>query len=164
LKPLTSQELKTYWESLSSSLEAQLRTDPEGLGIVCDPGEPLWLNRFYAQFQKVAYEELFAMIPESKATKRALNLGCGTRRWANFLHDHGYSVVGIDIQPRLIETNRVRFPEIEFRYASIQEFQDPRPYDLASSVTVLQHLPFDEQDQAIQHIGRFVAYGGCSRT
>jgi len=45
-----------------------------------------------------------------------------------------------------VDLNRARHPEIEFECVSVQEFEPEEPFDLISSVTVLQHNPFPEQD------------------
>jgi SAM-dependent methyltransferase len=52
-------------------------------------------------------------------------------------------VVGIDLQAALIESNRQRMPNLRFEVAPLQEFDDQDRFDLISSVTVIQHNPFE---------------------
>ncbi len=153
-------EMRRYWEAHSARLNALDREhDPEGLGNVCIPGAPLWLNEYYARFQKLIYSELFALLPRSD-NPRALDVGCGTGRWCRFLSQHGYRTVGIDLQPETIDANRRRYPDCEFFVSSIQEFFPPERFDLVSSVTVLLHIPFEEQEAAIAKLRALTKDGG----
>jgi hypothetical protein len=61
-------------------------------------------------------------------------------------------VTGIDIQPSLIEENRRRLPGCRFLDVALQDFVDEQRFDLVSCVTVLQHLPFEEQPAAVAHL------------
>jgi SAM-dependent methyltransferase len=103
-----------------------------------------------------------SLIPHAATGMRALDVGCGAARWCVLLARRGYVVTGIDIQPTLIAENRRRFPEIEFFEVPLQEFTDEKPFDLVSCVTVLQHVPFDEQAQAVARLRELTASGGCA--
>jgi SAM-dependent methyltransferase len=73
-----------------------------------------------------------------------LDVGCGSGRWCRLLASRGFGeVVGIDLQPALIESIRTRMPKLRFEVAALQEFEDPDGFDLISSVTVVQHNPFE---------------------
>ena len=122
------------------------------MGNVCCASEPLWLNRNHARLQRMAYRKLFSLIPAASPGARALDIGCGAGRWCRFLADHGYRVTRIDLQPELIWTNRLRYPAMEFQCIPIQECAPREPFDLVSSVTVIQHVPFDEQGVVVQKI------------
>jgi SAM-dependent methyltransferase len=54
-----------------------------------------------------------------------IDLGCGSGVWARELIDAGYSVLGIDISPAMIELARARAPEGEFRVGSLLKMQLP---------------------------------------
>src|SRR5919199_192370 len=155
------EEMKRYW-AVHSFRRATLDfdRDPEGLDIVCHTGAPLWLNRYYARYQKMVYEKLFSLLPFPRLGARALDVGCGTGRWCRFLAERGYRVTGIDWQQELIESNRARCPEIQYLRTSIQEFAPEEPFDLVSSVTVLQHIPFSEQEAAIHKLRELTKDGG----
>lgn len=157
-KRFTWYEMKKYWEIQSSCLANKIdyKADPDGLGSVCHPGAPLWLNSYYAHIQKKVYERLFSLIPKPKTNAQALDMGCGTGRWCRFLASHGYNTTGIDIQPEMIEMNIRRYLNIEFICTSIQEYNPDKHFDVISSVTVLQHIPFEEQEKLIQKIRKML--------
>ncbi len=146
-------EMKEYWRLHSARWSGiDFSKDPEGLANVCIPGAPLWLNRHLGRIQKRVYKQLFQMIPPPVPGARALELGCGAGRWVRFLSEHGYQAAGIDLQPELIESNRKRHPDLEFHKVAIQDFTSPVPFDLISSVTVIQHIPFEEHDRILSKI------------
>lgn len=156
---LTWPEMRKYWER-HAELRAPLRPDldPEGLGNVCQPGLPLWLNRYYARFQRLVYRDLLSQVSDRRG--RALDIGCGAGRWARLLADEGYDTVGIDLQRELIEANRRRYPDIEFHTASAQDFVTVEPFDLISTVTVIQHVPFDQQRPVVERLRAHTRDGG----
>lgn len=49
-----------------------------------------------------------------------LDAGCGPGHWADFLHQHGIDISGVDLVPEFINTARRRFPEVQFRVASLR--------------------------------------------
>jgi len=157
----TWQEMRRYWQIHSSRWsKIDYHRDPDGLGNVCYPGAPLWLNQHYARFQKMVYQKLFMLIPPPIAGARALDVGCGAGRWCRFLNERGYDTVGIDLQPELIEINRNRYPDTRFSCTSIQDYFTEEPFDLVSTVTVVQHIPFDEQDVVFQKLRGFLRVNG----
>lgn len=161
MKRFSWQDMKKYWKIHSSHwAEINYEQDPEGLTNVCHPGAPFWLNQYYAQLQKKVYQMLFTNVPPSNSSARALDVGCGAGRWCRFLADRGYRTVGIDLQPELIEINRHRYPNIEFFCTSIQDYSAKEPFDIASSVTVLQHIPYEEQGTAIQKLRKLIKANG----
>jgi 2-polyprenyl-3-methyl-5-hydroxy-6-metoxy-1,4-benzoquinol methylase len=138
-------ELRDYWEHHAEH-EGRLdpESDPDALGNVCWPGQPLWLNRHLANLQEAAYDELLGLIPPPRPGQRALDVGCGSGRWCRILARRGFEdVLGIDLQPALIDANRRRMPELHFERTSLQDFEDAGGFDLISSVTVIQHNPFE---------------------
>ena len=161
MKRFNWQDTRKYWEvhnSLRATLD--LDRDPAGLDNVLRSGAPLWLNEYYARYQKRAYETLFALLPPAPVGSRALDIGCGAGRWCKFLSERAYKVTGIDLQPDLVDLNRARYREIEFECVSVQKFEPEEPYDLISSVTVLQHNPFAEQDTIIRKLRAVTTAGG----
>jgi|SRR5215217_112463 len=161
MKRFNWQEMRRYWESHSSQRATlDLDRDPALLTNVIRSGAPLWLNEYYARHQKRAYENLFALLPPTRPGSRALDIGCGSARWCKFLSERGYKVTGIDLQAELVDLNRARHPEIKFECVSVQEFEPEEPFDLISSVTVLQHNPFPEQDAMIRKLRAMIQPGG----
>lgn len=153
--------MRAYWEAHSNRWSRiNFTEDPGGLGNVCHPDAPLWLNEYYARFQRQVYRALLSLVPEPGPDASALDVGCGAARWSTLLSERGYQTVGIDLQPELLEINRGRFPDIQFVQSSIQDFVTNRCFDLVSSVTVLQHIPFAEQEVAIKKLRALTKAGG----
>lgn len=161
MKRFSWQDMKKYWEIHSSHwAEINYEQYPEGLTNVCHPGAPFWLNQYYAQLQKKVYQMLFTKVPPPNSSARALDVGCGAGRWCRFLADSGYKTVGIDLQPELIEINRRRYYDINFFCTSIQDYSPEETFDIISSVTVLIHIPFDEQVAVIQKLRKLLKTNG----
>jgi len=161
IQRLTAQEVLEYWRLHDRRFgDIDYGRDPDGLSNICTPGQPIWLGSYYARFQRRVYEGLLNMIARPGSAGRALDVGCGAGRWCVLLAERGYRVTGVDLQPTLIEENRRRFPEIEFAEGMLQEFTSPERFDLVSSVTVLQHLPFSEHARAVARLRDLTAAGG----
>ncbi len=161
MRRFTWQEMKKYWEvHFSSRAQIDYDHDTDGLGNVCLAGAPLWLNQYYANFQKTVYQKLVALLPLPTTRVRALDVGCGAGRWCRLLAGKGYDTVGIDLQAELIEMNRRRNPNIDFFCTSIRDFSAEDAFDLISSVTVIQHIPFEEQDVVIQKLRELLKTNG----
>lgn len=74
-----------------------------------------------------------------------LDVACGTGRHAACLTtEHGFSVDGIDLEPRFIELARARNPTGDFRVGDMRDFQFGRTYDavvcLFSSIGYVRDL------------------------
>lgn len=161
VKRFTWREMQQYWEEHSVvRADVDWRVDPDGLGNVCHAGAPLWLNQYYARFQRQAFETLFRHLPPPRDGARALDVGCGAGRWSRYLASHGYSVTGVDLQESLVEENRRALPSHEFHCVALQEFRSSGSFDLATSVTVIQHVPPEEQKEMVTRIAESVMPGG----
>jgi 2-polyprenyl-3-methyl-5-hydroxy-6-metoxy-1,4-benzoquinol methylase len=157
---LTPEQMRLYWKRHSQRwTDLDYERDPDGLGNVCHAGASLWLNRYYARFQRQVYARLLSALPAIQGG-RALDVGCGAGRWCTVLRQRGYAVTGIDLQEDLIDANRKRYPDMHFEFASIQDFPVIEPCDLVSSVTVLQHIPFVDQEYAVQRLRMHLRPGG----
>lgn len=160
MKRMRWHELRTYWETHSEVVrEIDFGDDPDGLGVVCNVGQPRWYNEHYARLQRVVYVDLLRYVGPSSPGARALDIGCGAGRWCRLLEKRGYQVTGIDLQSSLLERNRERMPNVEFVVGAIQNFHHSPTFDLLSSVTVLQHLPEAEQQEALESLRRLATDG-----
>ena len=151
-------ESESYWRTRVSPAYMNIR-DPDGLSMVCYTGQPLWLNRYEAHRQRRWFLRLLDIVPLSSQRKRALDIGCGTGRWCRTLRDRGLAVTGIDIAAGMIERNRRTYPDMRFECVSILSLTADVPFDLVTSVTVLQHLPFEAQYTAVARIRAAVRPG-----
>jgi trans-aconitate methyltransferase len=134
--------------------------DPDGLANVCGPGQPLWLSEHLARSQRRIFRYLLGLLPAHATDAKALDIGTGAGRWAKVVADAGYTTTGIDLQPKLIADNRARFPSLEFHEVSVQEYRSESPFDLIVSVTVLQHIPFEEQTGVVERLRELTCPGG----
>jgi 2-polyprenyl-3-methyl-5-hydroxy-6-metoxy-1,4-benzoquinol methylase len=155
------QEMQEYWQIHDirwSNIDFDI--DPDGLTNVCYPGAPLWLNHYYARSQMMVYEKLYNRLLGDMPTKRALEVGCGAGRWCRFLAERGWEVIGIDLQSKLIQVNRKRYPHIQFDCVSVQNYVPEKSFRLISAVTVVQHIPFDEQSKVFKKFREIIELGG----
>jgi SAM-dependent methyltransferase len=150
-------ETRRYWESHTiARARVDPASDPDALDNVLHPGEPLWLNEYYARAQRAVFCRLLALVPAPQPGARALDVGCGAGRWSHLLGERGYAVTGIDLQKSLVAANRARMPAMRFEHTSLQEFAEgpdvEGAYSLVTSVTVIQHNPFEEQERMVRAI------------
>ncbi|MHB8573004.1 MAG: class I SAM-dependent DNA methyltransferase [Candidatus Dormibacteria bacterium] len=154
-------EATGYWRAHGeAAVKIDFDRDPDGLGVACHVGEPLWLNRHYARMQRRVYSRLLRRVPSPAPSARALDVGCGAGRWCRVLQARGYQVVGVDLQQELIEVNRRRWPGIEFFAGSVLDYEAATPFDLVSTVTVLQHLAPDDHLPAVRKLRSLLRDGG----
>jgi SAM-dependent methyltransferase len=106
------------------------------------------------------YEQLLDTVPRPLEGLRALDVGCGAARWCRLLDSRGCDTTGIDLQQELIERNRSAHPGIHFERVPLQDYRPPERFNLVSSVTVLQHLPFEEQAKAVGRLRELLNPGG----
>ena len=98
------------------------------------------------------------------AGRRALVIGCGLGRDAEFLAGLGFTVTAFDISPTAIRTARERHPDSVVEYG-VADLLDPPPqwrggFDLVLESNTVQALPEPERGRAIALIGPMVAPGG----
>jgi SAM-dependent methyltransferase len=155
------QQMQTYWRehaALRGMVDYGL--DPDALNNVCYAGAPLWWNRYHARIQESVFEDLMRRLPIARNHPLALDVGCGGGRWTRRLLARGYRVTGIDLQASLIARNRPRYPEATFHTCSLQAFNTDERFEVISSVTVIQHIPFAEQEMAVAQIAKLLRPGG----
>lgn len=153
-------QARRFWEHFShAGGDVDFSQDPDGLGNACYPGAPILVNRYQAGQQKRVFRELLTLAGPPRGDRRALDVGWAAR-WCRILAERGYHVTGIDLQSGLIERNRRVMPEARFHRCAIQDFEDHGRFELATSVTVLQHIPFAEQPAAVARIRSLLHEGG----
>ncbi|GAB6984419.1 class I SAM-dependent methyltransferase [Nocardioides pyridinolyticus] len=59
------------------------------------------------------------------APARVLDAGCGTGRVAVRLHELGYDVVGVDVDPTMLDQARAAAPELDWRLGDLASFDLP---------------------------------------
>lgn len=127
---------------------------------VCYPGAPAFLNGYANWSQRRAVSALLARVGELGG-KSALDVGCGTGRWTELLAARGADAVGVDRSETMLAEARRRRPGLDFRRMGATELAFPDDsFDLATVVTVVQHLQAADQALAAAEIARVVKPGG----
>jgi len=142
-----------YWPAVA---DAHAAVDP--LGAVCWDGAPPWFNRFLADGQRRALERaMLATLGDERRAGRALDIGCGAGRWTRWLARWWSDPVGCDLSAGMLAAGagpRVRADVTALPFAGAS-------FEMALSVTVLQHLPAEAQQRAVAEIARVVKPGGA---
>ena len=151
-EPQSSFDYASFWDGVASRYAAD---DP--LGAVCWDGAPLWFNRFFASLQVRSMERALRELQGGERRKgRALDIGCGTGRWTRWLGRWWTDPVGVDLSGAMLRGGAARqraqgdITRLPFADAT---------FDLAASVTVLQHLPHDAQSLAVAEAARVLRPG-----
>lgn len=161
VKRMTPEEARAYWRAHEDRFsEIDWDQDPDGLSGYLGPGQPAWLNQRYDALQREVFERLLAEVPPPSPGQRAIDVGCGAGRWTRRLAHQGYKTVGIDLQERIIEANRRRFPEIEWRALPLQDLPSDETFELVTSVGVLEAIPYVEQREVVGRIASITAPRG----
>ena len=82
-----------------------------------------WDSSLYDQKHAFVFkygEELVGLL-SPKAGERILDIGCGTGHLTKAIALAGADVTGIDNSPEMIDSARVRYPEIDFQVADAAE-------------------------------------------
>lgn len=146
-----------YWRSVA---DAHAAGDP--LGAVCWDGAPPWFNRFFADAQRRALERaMLATFGTTRRAGRALDVGCGTGRWTRWLGRWWDGPVGCDLSAAMLAGGAAGAGGRVRADVTALPFGDAT-FDMALSVTVLQHLPPAAQERAVAEIARAVKPGGVA--
>jgi SAM-dependent methyltransferase len=92
-------------------------------------------------FREVVYEFLRRRI--GTAGGRVLDIGCGTGHYCGRLAADGFAATGIDLDAKMIEVARARYPGATFCQLDMREIARlPRTFDAAFCIgNTLAHLP-----------------------
>lgn len=96
--------------------------------------------------------------------RKAVVVGAGYGRDAEFIGLFGFHTVAFDVSPTAIRAARRRFPDSPVKYVTADVLSPPAEwrgkFDLVVESITVQSLPPAVHHAAIAHIGRLVAPGG----
>jgi len=111
-------------------------------------------------YRDEVYAFLKSYVPEGP--RRILDAGCGTGHYCGRLAADGFEVVGVDLDPQMIEMARRTYPGPTFHCADILEIGTlPPPFDLVFCIgNVAPHLTQDDFTRFVGEVWRILRPGG----
>lgn len=144
-----------YW-----SARARVR-DVDPLKAVCAFTATRLENRSMHRVQESALGRALDALPPGR--RDVLDFGCGIGRWARLAAGRGRRWTGVDVSEAMLEIAAARHPG-----AAVAKVRDgweiPFPdlaFDLALSVTVLHHNPYECQERIVGELARVLRPGGA---
>jgi SAM-dependent methyltransferase len=153
-------DARRFWRDHDQALALHRSLRGTGLSHDLYRGMPPWFNAYYAHFQRRAVVRLLRQCGPLGGM-RALDVGCGTGRWSELLACLGAWPVGVDLGLAALQLGRARQGQRQFCAGALPDlgFADA-VFDLVVSVTVLQHVPRLQQEEAIAELARVLRAGG----
>jgi ubiquinone/menaquinone biosynthesis C-methylase UbiE len=148
---------KDYWANLARSYGS---VDPESFAPVLHPDAPTWFNSTIDRMQEESWRRGLSrcrLIDHASV----LDIGCGTGRWSRRYLQLGHRPVGLDATQgmlRLATATGLACPLI-VAHAQRLPFRDSS-FELASAVTVVQHIPSSDQRDVLKEMVRVLRPGG----
>jgi SAM-dependent methyltransferase len=157
---LTAEEMRLLYQGVHR--EAMVRK-ADDLDPVIHPGASAALNQFEDFAHRLGMTRALRYVGERSgelAGKRVLDLGCGRGRWVKEYAERGAVVTGVDVSSDAVELLRPRFPSHVFVCGDLAALDlEPASFEIANSVTVLQHLPPESQAEALRRVERALKPG-----
>lgn len=145
-----------YWRTVGSSYA---QDDP--LAAICFDGAPSWFNKFLSHSHMACFQRGWKEAGLSAEGARVVDLGCGVGRWSRWLRDRGADVVGLDISHDMLRAAaNAQSRRVQGSVSQVPLQGDT--FDMAVSVTVLQHIPYADQERAVGEISRLLRTGGTA--
>ena len=148
---------------MSATLPDQIPDDWYTTAFDARSAEMAWTDRTGAEVDRVA------KILQPQGNERVLDLACGSGRHSLELRRRGFSVVGADISPDLIEIARRDAAEenlgVDFVLSDLRDLDFDSEFDLVLNLNdgAIGYLESDEENQKIfELISRALKPGGCN--
>jgi ubiquinone/menaquinone biosynthesis C-methylase UbiE len=142
---------KEYWSSLADGCNS---VDALGFAPILHPLAPVWFNQIIdnLQFRAVLRALDLAAVPRGG---RLLDVGCGTGRWVRRYGELGFSAVGVDATIGMLRIARALGTSAPLITGLAQSlpFSDAA-FDCVSDITVVQHIPYELQRNALREMIR----------
>jgi SAM-dependent methyltransferase len=148
---------KEYWSNLADRCDS---ADVSGFTPILHPLAPEWFNHLIDNLQFRSIRRALASAGASPGA-RFLDVGCGTGRWVRRYAELGFSAVGVDATIGMLRIARAHGTKgpLTTGLAQSLPFSDAA-FDCLSDITVVQHIPYKFQRQAIQEMVRVLRPGG----
>lgn len=113
----------------------------------------------YKPFDRALLDRLAAM---TSPLGPICDLGCGPGQVARYLHDQGFSAIGVDLSAGMVAEARRLSPDIIFEQGSVLDlpFEDSALGGIAAFYSVI-HIPRPQLGQAFAEMCRVVKPGGA---
>jgi SAM-dependent methyltransferase len=148
---------REYWEGLAASYG---RADAQGLSAVLHPDAPAWFNILIDRLQESAWREGLQSCGLQEES-RVLDVGCGTGRWLRRYLQRNLVPVGVDATQGMLQLTAARGVECQLVVGCAQSLPlGDGVFDLVSAVTVIQHIPPEDQGDALKEMARVLRPGG----
>lgn len=142
-----------------------VETDPNNsLAPVTCPAAPRWFNYFVSFAHQLGMEKAIAFLRSKMGPlegRSVLDLGCGRGRWTKKYASFGCRVTGVDISLEAVQVLAREMPEHRFLCQDISKLIVPsEAFDIANSVTVIQHMPTEQQRETLKYATAALKKGG----
>ena len=105
------------------------------------PVEKWWLMKFQFDFEKHRLSVIDWLIPYTRDSLKALDVGCAIGVFTNLLHQKGYEALGIDTNKELLTFAKNRYPRCTFKLMNALHLDlSPSTFDFVLALELIEHL------------------------
>ena len=121
-----------------------------------------WSSQQYLKFEDKRTRparDLLQAVPTARVSSAA-DLGCGPGNSTELLVERypDASIVGVDNSPEMVEAAQKRLPSVKFRLGSIEEWNEPGPWDILFANAVFQWI--GDHERLLRRLMDRLAPGG----
>ncbi len=117
-------------------------------------------NPVTARIDELEKKAIDPLLPSSSTHPEVLEVGSGTGHWTRWLSDRGFSVTGIDLAVKMVETAKKKnMDNARFIQGDFIETTFERQFDLTIAITSLEFIPGNKK--AIERMAMLTRPGGA---
>jgi SAM-dependent methyltransferase len=158
---MSAAEMAEYYRQVHR--DAIRRDSRDLLAPVIHPSGHPWVNRFTDYAHRLGMQRAYRYLESEYGSLdglQVLDVGCGRGRWSREYAWRGAQVTGVDISEDAIAILRDEMPGHRFICGDLASLSFPGSFDVVNSVTVLQHMPENQQQTALGLIHFWLKPGG----